>query len=289
MRISSIAEQKSSALPIILIDSRTNNATPFPPALIPDDDPDRWAADASPGDAVQVALYIDADNQSSQSAGALVDLLHHGLGAHIARATIAGNSDGKVGAGWSVALRKHVPDLPIKAIVVPCRKDAADAALILALGADLAEHLRLGVRVVMVSRDALLLAAATQAKSEGCRIYVAYADCEMPTARSSALTTLLLPAVSSATVSMDHPPVVAVAPKAPSTNATPQPPSDIAKIVAQVRSMCKQQPGGGYSTTDVGQALSKIGYKTPAERKRVIAAFPGIREKGAHPNKLLLF
>jgi hypothetical protein len=266
-----------------------DNAISCPSALITDDDPIRWAADPFPRGAVRVALYIDADNQSSQSAGALVDLLHNGLGTHIVRATIAGNSDGKVTAGWSAALRKHIPDLPIKAIVVPCRKDAADAALILAMGADLAEHLRLGVRVVVVSRDALLLAAAAQAKSDGCRIYVAYADCEMPTARSPALTTLLLPVLSSAGVSVEHPPVVALAPKAPSTNVSPQPTSDVAKVIAQVRSLCKQQPGGGYSATDVGQALSKIGYKTPAERKGVIATFPGIREKGAHPNKLLLF
>jgi hypothetical protein len=234
-------------------------------------------------------LYIDADNQAAQSAVALVELLRDGLGARIASATIAGNSDGKVGAGWSAALREQIPDLPINAIVVPCRKDAADAALILALGADLAEHLRVGTRVVMVSRDALLLAAAARAQSVGCRTYVAYADCEIPTARSPALTTLLLPALSGAGVPVERLPAVAVAPKAPAPIDPPQPQADVARGIAQVRAMCKQQSGGGYSATDVGQALAKIGYKTPPERKRVIAAFPGLREKGGHPHKLLVF
>lgn len=236
---------------------------------------------------VCIALYIDADNQSSQIAHVLIELLRDGLGARVVHATIAGNSDGKVSAGWSAALGEQIPDLPIKKIVVPCRKDAADAALILALGADLADHVRLGTRVVLVSRDVLLLAAAERAKAAGCHIYAAYTESGMPTARSPGITTLLLPAVPGSVAQTEGRPRVTPVPKA--LAEPPAPRDNIAGVIAQVKALCKPQPGGGYSATDVGQALAKIGYKTPAERKRVIATFPGLREKGGHPHKLLVF
>ncbi|SDW11543.1 NYN domain-containing protein [Thiocapsa roseopersicina] len=244
-------------------------------------------AEPAPSGPIRVALYIDADNQSPQTASALVDLLCAGLGARIVHTTIAGNSDGKVSAGWSAALREQIPALPINMIVVPCRKDAADAALILALGADLADHLRLGTRVVLVSRDALLLAAAERARAAGCRIYVAYSDSGSLTARDPGLTTFLLPALPASGAQAEKPPLVTIVPKVPAELSAPK--AEVAKVIAQVRGMCKQQPGGGYSATDVGQALAKIGYKTPAERKRVIATFPGLRERGSHPHKLLVF
>ena len=109
---------------------------------------------AMPFAPVHVALYIDADNQASQNARVLVSWLRDGFGIRIVRATVAGNGKGKVTAGWVDVLREEIPDLPITEITVPCRKDAADAALIMALGADLADHLRAGARVVVVSRDA---------------------------------------------------------------------------------------------------------------------------------------
>jgi hypothetical protein len=265
------------------------NAIPLHPASLLDEGPLAGRA-ASPLDhLVRVALYVDADNQSSQSAGALIDLLHNGLGARLACATIAGNSNGRVGAGWAATLREQIPSLPIKSLVVPCLKDAADAALIMALGADLAEHLRVGTRVVLVSRDSLLHSAAAHAKSAGCQVYIAYADGEIPTARSPTLTTLLLPALSTSGAPAQLSPVAVIPPQAAASNGASQPMLNVANVVTQVRSMCKQHNGGGYSSTDVGQALAKMGYKTPAERKRVIATFPGLHEKGAHPNKLLVF
>lgn len=236
---------------------------------------------------VRIALYIDADNQSSQLATALVELLRDGFGARIVHATIAGNSDGRVSAGWSATLRKQISELPIDTIVVPCRKDAADAALILALGSHLADHIRLGTRVVLVSRDALLLAAAERAKAAGCRIYAAYSESGTPTVRSPGIATLLLPAVPGSAAQADGPAPVAIVPKAPPE--APPPKADLARVVAQVKAMCKPLPEGGYSTTDVGQALAKIGYKTPVERKRILATFPGLQEQGTHHRKRLLF
>lgn len=264
-----------------------DNAVQLAPEPLPGQRSLLAVVDPSTTRPVCIALYIDADNQSSQIAHALIDLLRDGLGARIVHATIAGNSDGKVSAGWSAELRELLPELPINTLVVPCRKDAADAALILALGADLADHVRLGTRVVLVSRDALLLAAAERAKAAGCRIYAAYTESGMPAARSPEITTLLLPAVPGSGTHAEGQPVVTVVPKAQAE--PPAPKADVAKVIAQLKATCKQKPGGGYSATDVGQALAKMGYKTAAERKRVIATFPGIRESGANPNKLLVF
>ena len=54
-------------------------------------------------------------------------------------------------------------------------------------------------------------------------------------------------------------------------------------MLAQVRGMCKQTPGGGYSATDVGQALSKLGYDKAA-RARFLASVPGLKKQGTGPN-----
>lgn len=231
---------------------------------------------------IRCALYIDADNQSSRNAAPLVDLLQDGLGAVICCATVAGNAQGRVGAGWTSALIEQIPGLPIQSITVPLQKDAADAALILALGSNLAEHIRTGTRVVIVSRDALLLAAGKRAKAAGCRTYIAYSDGEVPTARSPTLTTLLLPASPDPIAPAERP---AAAPRP----SPPSPPDEMKALLAQVKTLCKPQPSGGYSSTDVGQALAKLGYRTPSARKKILATFPGLREKGAHPHKFLFF
>lgn len=185
-------------------------------------------------------------------------------------------------AGWVDVLREEVPDLPITDITVPCRKDAADAALIMALGADLADHLRVGVRVVVVSRDALLHAAAERVQASGGAVCLAYADCEIPTPRHPLLATLLLPALPGRAAPPDRPPAAAAAPRA-------EPPAGSSDLVARVRALCKPQSGGGYLATDVGNALSSLGYKSVAERRAIVAGFPGLKEKGGHPTKVLVF
>jgi hypothetical protein len=230
---------------------------------------------------VHVALYIDADNQASQNARALVLLLRDGFGASIVRATVAGNGNGKVTAGWVDVLREEIPDLPITEITVPCRKDAADAALIMALGADLADHLRVGTRVV-VSRDTLLHAAAERVQASGGAVCLAYADCEIPTPRHPSLVTLLLPALTGRAAPSQRPPAAAAVPSV-------EPSAGTADLVARVRALCKLQPGGGYLATDVGNALSSLGYKSVAERRAIVAGFPGLKEKGGHPTKVLVF
>jgi len=231
---------------------------------------------------VHVALYVDADNQASQNARALIALLRDGFGIRIVRATVAGNGNGRVTAGWVDVLREEIPDLPITEITVPCRKDAADAALIMALGADLADHLRAGARVVVVSRDALLHAAAERVQAAGGAVCLAYADCEIPTPRHPSLATLLLPALPGRVAPSQRPPAAAAVPSV-------EPSAGTADLVARVRALCKLQPGGGYLATDVGNALSSLGYKSVAERRAIVAGFPGLKEKGGHPTKVLVF
>jgi hypothetical protein len=59
-------------------------------------------------------------------------------------------------------------------------------------------------------------------------------------------------------------------------------------VLAKLRRMCAQQPGGGYSPSDVGQALSKLGYDKAA-RKRFLKSVPGVTLRGTGPNKVLEF
>jgi hypothetical protein len=79
---------------------------------------------------------------------------------------------------------------------VSSRKQAADITLMMELGAHLDRHIHERERVIIVSRDELLISAAEYAQSRGCTVFIAYADSEIPTARSTRLTTLLLPAIA---------------------------------------------------------------------------------------------
>ncbi|NEX19027.1 NYN domain-containing protein [Thiorhodococcus mannitoliphagus] len=239
------------------------------------------------------ALYIDADNQSVRSAAALLDLLQQDVGGHISRVIVAGNDKGNKNEAWIKTLREQIPELVIENLSVPCRPNAADIALILALGADVAEHRQNRTRVVVVSRDTLLLDAAEQVKAAGVRLYVAYADGEVPTARRTNLTTFLLPSLSdppqaaaSTTELMTTPARQPLQPVLPTPSAIP---NEVAIAMAHLRATCQQQPGGGYSTTDVGQALTTLGYKTAAARRQILAQFPNFREEGRASQKRLIF
>lgn len=237
-----------------------------------------------------VALYVDADNQSPQSAKALLSLLQADFDARVISATIAGNNHGQQLDSWRDELLSAVPDLTVHPLNAPHRKQGADVALLMALGADLEGHIRDRVLVVIVSRDDLVIAAAEQAKARGCRTVIAYADGEIPTARNPQLTTLLLPALVKP-IAVAHPPPVVIQPTTPSAPAQPavlNHNDGVASVLAQVRGMCKQKPGGGYSATDVGQALSKLGYDKAA-RARFLASVPGLKKQGTGPNVTLIF
>jgi hypothetical protein len=238
-----------------------------------------------------VALYIDADNQSPQCAQALLGLVRGDFGARITSATIAGNNHGHQIDTWRNELVSALPDLPVHALTAPHRKQGADVALLMALGADLERHLRERMVIVIVSRDDLLVGAAEQAKARGCRTLIAYADGDVATARNAHLTTLLLPALPKPLLVASRIPIVALA-TTPTTSARSSAPipvgGEVASVLARVRDMCAKKPGGGYSATDVGQALSKLGYDKAA-RARFLASVPGLTKRGTGPGLTLVF
>jgi len=238
-----------------------------------------------------VALYVDADNQSPHCAKELLRLLRADFDARLVSATIAGNNHGQQVDNWRDELVSAVPDLAVHPLNAPHRKQGADVALLLALGADLDGHIRDRVLLVIVSRDDLVIGAAEQAKARGCRTLIAYADGDIPTARNALLTTLLLPAlVKPIAVAQPSPVVLHTAAPASAGHPTTQAHGEegVASVLAKVRGMCKQKPGGGYSSTDVGQALSKLGYDKAA-RARFLASVPGLKRQGTGPNVTLKF
>jgi hypothetical protein len=231
-----------------------------------------------------VALYIDADNQSPHCAKTLLGVLRDDFGARVVSATVAGNNHGQQVDGWRDALVSECAELSVRALVAPHRKQAADVALLMALGAGLERHVRRGETVVVVSRDDLVIGAAEQVKAHGCRTLIAYADGGIPSARNPHLSTLLLPASDKAP--MDAVPAARVsAPADPQSKASGD---SVATVLAQVRGMCKPKSGGGYSPAEVGQALSKLGYDKAA-RARFLASVPGLRKRGTGAQMTLVF
>lgn len=232
-----------------------------------------------------VAVYIDADNQSSQGAKALLAL----LGDAVVSVTIAGNNHGQEVERWRHELVSIVPDLNPRLLEVSSRKQAADIALIMELGAHLDQHIHERERVNIVSRDELLISAAECAQSRGCTVFIAYADSEIPTARSTRLTTLLLPAI--AKLSPPLPP--ATDPKAATSSPRPQTPfagnTSVSPVLAKLREMCTPQPSGGYLASEVGQALFKLGYDTKAARTEFLTSIPGIEARGTGHQKTWVF
>lgn len=224
---------------------------------------------------VSVCLYIDADNQSPHCARALLDLLRADFDARLLSATIAGNNNGQQIDSWANELVSAIPELVVRPLNVPHRKQGADVALLMTLGADLDRHIKNGVLVVIVSRDDLVIGAAEQAKAYGCRTLVAYADGDIATARSPRLTTLLLPAFTKPIVVAPAPSVlIQAANPGTSVHQTDRHRGDeVAAVLAKVRGLIKQKPGGGYSATDVGQALSKLGHDRAA-RERILISVP---------------
>lgn len=246
---------------------------------------------------VSVALYVDADNQSAQCAEPLLNLFRTEFNARLISATISGNNLGQKIDDWRSALLAEIPDLAIQVLPAPHRKNGADIALLMVLGAALDKHLREQALVVVVSRDDLLIGAAEQAKARGCKTLIAYADSDIPTARNTQLTTLLLPALKPADpaltkpVSVVQPPPVVIQTSSSAPPVQPLPMTagkDAKAVLAKVRNLCEQQPGGGYSATQVGQALSKLGYDKVA-RARFLKSTPGLKKQGSGASLRYLF
>jgi hypothetical protein len=160
----------------------------------------------------------------------------------IKTAVVAGNNHGKEIERWRQALTQEIPNIELCLRDVSPRKQAADIALIMELGANLERHRHEGPRVAIVSRDELLISAAEHAKLSGCQVVIAYGYIEHPPARSTQLMTLILPAQENA---------AALPPDAPENSpklkeaaaSTTLAGSALAK---QLRAICTARTGGWF-------------------------------------------
>ena len=268
--------------------------------MIADDDQCRMTTNVQPGAA---ALYIDTDNQSPLLVQPLLNTLDDHLNVPIAEITIAGNNVGKRLDQWRDHLTQTETAIGLRVLEVPARKEAADIALILELGANLGRHIDERQLVIVMSRDALLIGAAEQARARGARVLLAYGDSAMPSSENSELTTLLLPSLSKArsVIQATTPPETQPATQSASQSAAdsalntlsgivPMVDSNsVASVVAGLRQMCPKQPGGGYQPTHVGQALAKLGFVDAAARKKFLKSVPNLVARGAGAEKRLVF
>lgn len=255
---------------------------------IPASPPQRDSAPTKHG----AALYIDADNQSAQLVTPLLNALTDNLKVPITRVTIAGNNAGKQIDQWRTRLSAADPDLDVHILDVPTRKDAADIALILELGASLEWAIHQQQLLIIMSRDEILIGAAEQAKARGARVMLAYADSRIPSSGNAELTTLLLPTVTKPQANKPPAalpkPTQAITADKMSTTVPKVDKSSVNSVLAGLRQMCPEQPGGGYQSTHVGQALQKFGFDAKA-RKTFLASVPNLGTRGKAQNKVLLF
>ena len=282
--------------------------------------PFQTAAHPPPQAGRTATFYIDADNQLPNCAHALVQMSAD-LALGPLQAIVAGNNCNGRLDGWCEELRWSAPAITLERIQVPARRQAADVALIMALGANLAEHLARQDLLVIVSRDESLISAAEWAKAKGCASLTAYSTTAPPGAQDALLPSVLLPvldrplappkprAISSppasvtakhpvrlgpaATKSAPPPPIPAktsaTPPAAPAKPTKPAKPITKAQEVMTIlRAQCKLTANGGYSANEIGQALQKLGYDAKA-RRQFLSQTPGISVVGKGTNKCYIF
>lgn len=233
-------------------------------------------------------LYVDADNQLPLCAGALVETCRLDLAVGVLRAVIAGNDSGRQVAKWAEALRARIEDIAIHPLNVPTRKEAADLALVMELGANLKDHIAWRDLVIIVSRDDFLIGAAERARSLGCACIIAYGSGPPVNPKETSLPTLLLPIPDKGTPASAAPrPLPSMAP--PPVAGSPEKTALTAsQILAKVRAELPQQPDGGYAPGPLGSFLAKLGLKAKA-RKQFLSETRGVRTLGSGPDKRYLF
>ena len=123
----------------------------------------------------RIALFIDADNQSPRLAGPLVRWLKK-IGSLPFSATIAGISATNITARWRSAMLDQQPKIQIDTVEAACVPDAADAALIIAMGMALPGLLGNRTGVVIASRDFVLTTAAAHLRERGIPVAVCYSS-----------------------------------------------------------------------------------------------------------------
>jgi hypothetical protein len=233
-------------------------------------------------------LYVDADNQLPLCAGTLVETCRVDLAVGAMRAFIAGNNSGRQVDNWSEALRAGAEDIAIHALKVPTRKEAADLALVMELGANLKDHIASHELVIIVSRDDFLIGAAERARSLGCTCIIACGTGAPVSPRDTSLPTLILPMPDKGTMASTAPRPNAPAAPSPVAFSPDTAALTSSQILAKVRAELSQQPGGGYAAGPLGSLLAKLGLDADA-RKQFLSEARGVRTLGSGPEKRYLF
>lgn len=200
-------------------------------------------------------VYVDADNQAAALGPALLRALR-GRGLVPLAIELFGHTKGPHLSKWSQALR-GLATAPVHATPVPCRSQAADVALLLALGARLDQHVQQQLSVVIVSRDNLLLATAQRLQDLGAQVLVCHGPC---TPADCKVESLVLPA--------------------------PGPGAETLSLLGTIRAQVPAEESGGYRKSLVGALLRRAGLDRRG-RADFFASVPGLRTQRTAGDRLL--
>lgn len=207
-------------------------------------------------------VYVDADNQPYTLAAALLSALAE-RDLVPSRMRLFGNNAAFALTQWhATLLQRRALTRAVDAHPVPPRPQAADAALMLALGEALPEHRLAGETVVVVSRDQALLACADRLRAMAIPCVLACcATQQLPTADVPVVA--LLPAVR------------------PRGHR-----GRFAMLAGVVRNCLKVGRHGGYRKSDVGQLLAQCGLDRAA-RVAFFSSTPGVAVRHVDGQPLL--
>ncbi|MRD49686.1 hypothetical protein GHT07_20645 [Caenimonas koreensis DSM 17982] len=210
-------------------------------------------------------IYVDTDNQRHQLARPLLATLR-ARGYTPRLAFLAGNNHAWALSQWHASFLQD-PQLTrsTSAQPVPLQREAADAALMLAIGQRLREHLTAQETIVIVSGDLALLACAERVAAAGAACLVAHDALQAPPS---------LPLASVARLAVQAP---------EDSRRTPT----TGRLLALLRTTAPLA-AGGYLKAQVGTVLSRAGLGRQ-ERAAFLASVPGLRERVVGGQRVLFF
>lgn len=266
----------------------THETAPASGQRLPSDIAGPSTSPSSPPDAGRTAaIYVDADNQLPACAEPLLVLCRGDLAITRVEIVIAGNNAGRQLDLWVERLHAVDPAAEVEPLQVPARKEAADLALVMALGANLQRHRTAGDLILIVSRDELLVGAAERARALGCCCLVAYSSGAPVRPHAMQLPTLILPLPDKGATAAAPPLVAATSDKQDSIPVKPAAGQDTRAILTGVRKALEEHPKGGYAAGPLGYVLAQMGLDAKA-RARFLTQTDGVRVVGSGPDKRYL-
>jgi hypothetical protein len=207
----------------------------------------------------ECTVYVDTDNQGPALAPTLLRRVQE-LGLRAGTVHLFGNERAPQLAAWRAALEAAgFPSSDLHLTRVPCRRQAADVAQLLALGGGLAAHVDGRAAAVIVSRDNLLLAAAERLQDLGASVLV----CHGPGAPSHCRAPTHV--LGSVPATAQH---------------------ETLSLVTLRRRAVPSEPCGGYRKSLVGSFLRRQGFDR-GRRAAFLASLPGLQSRRAGSDRLL--